>query len=211
MRTLRPAGIVCGLLLLSACIRSHALTKILVVPTARTIGARRYAIELDRKDQLFSTALHRITITGKFGLGGRGQFEIKRPVGGGGEAITLNGKYTFAASDDGKTMAAIGFEDLGSSSRITPYTALSHQFRSVDLTVGVAREADSLIVWFTGVDYRPLERLHILADCSTGRRDSASFGYQYDFGRHWSVKSGLEAERNARANLLIKISYGSRY
>lgn len=212
MRSCRSITLAWCLLLVAAALPSHAVTKILVVPTARTMGARRYAIDLDRKEALFDGSTRQFTLSPKIGIGERVQLEAKIPLGGGSNGnVLFNGKYTFAVADNMKSAAALGFENLGTGSRTVPYIALSRLFPPVDLTIGAASGRGSLAIFFTGADYRPNDRLHILADYNTGPKTFASLGFQYDFSRQWSLKSGLEARRHERADVLIKVSYGGGY
>lgn len=190
--------------------RADALTKILVVPTARTMGARRYAFDLNRKGPLFDSPERNLDVTGKVGLGERVQLEAKLPFASSNDSVLFFGKYSFALSRRMTTAAALGFENLGSGSRTVPYVAVSHLYEPVDLTVGTARGAESRMVWFTGLDYL-IGKLHVLADYNTGPDTFAALGYQYDFSEEWSVKSGLQARHDERADVLIKVSYSGRY
>jgi hypothetical protein len=181
-----------------------------VVPTARTMGAGRYAIDFDRKSALFDSTARNLDITPKVGLGERVQLEAKLPFASSNNNVLFFGKYTFALARGKTTAAAVGFENLGSGSRIVPYLVVSHLHKPVDVTVGVSRGNDDRAVWFTGLDYL-VGKLHVLADYNTGKGNFASAGFQYDFSKQWSLKSGLEARHDAAPDTLIKVSYNGSY
>ena len=88
---------------------SHALTKILIVPTARTMGAGRYAIDFDRKNPLFDSTARNLDITPKVALGERVQLEAKCSfASGGNNGALFFGKYTFVLTHGKATAAAVG-------------------------------------------------------------------------------------------------------
>lgn len=202
----------CLALVLAAAAPAAGVTKILIVPTARTIGANRYSIDLDRKEPLFDASLQRLNLTGKIGIGERVQLEAKAPLElQSDRAVLFSGKYTFILEDNKRTAAALGFENLGHGSQVAPYLALSRLYTPVDVTIGVSRGAESKMAYYTGIEYRPNERLHVLADYNTGGMAFAAGGFQYDFSRLWSVKGGLEFQHGEATDTLFKVIYNGTY
>ena len=208
---LRLALISCAAAQLLAACPAFALTKLIVVPTARPIGARRYQVDLSRKEPLLDAAVISLDISAKAGLGERVLLEAKVPLRGSNNAPLWFGKYTFAVTRGGLTAAAIGVENVGRDSQATPYVVSSHLFRSVDVTVGIAGGVDAVARYFAGVDYRIGQRVHLLGDYNTGNTTYASAGFQYDFSRNWSLKSGWEASHGSASDVLVKIQFSDIY
>jgi hypothetical protein len=189
-----------------------AMSKIIIVPTARTIGAGRYQLSLDRKAPLLDGSLRTLDMSVKEAIGERIQIETKVPIssGSGGEVL-FYGKYTFALADDERIAAAVGIENAGSGKKAIPYIVFSRMFEPADVTVGVAKGSDSQAKFFTGLDYMTSDRMHLLADYNTGNKHYASAGFDYRFSRQWSLKSGIEVPSNERSDLIIKITYSGNY
>jgi hypothetical protein len=208
---LRLALMLCAAAQLLAACPAFALTKLIVVPTARTIGARRYQVDLSRKQALLDDPDISLDISVKAGLGQRVMVEGKVPLRGGNNNPLWFGKYTFAATRGGLTAVAIGVENVGQGSQPIPYLVSSHLFRSADLTVGIARGVDAVAKYFAGADYRVGDKLHLLGDYNTGSTTYASAGFQYDFTQNWSLKSGWEASHTSAADVLVKIQFTNGY
>lgn len=185
-----------------------AMTKIIIVPTARTMGANRYGIDLDRKAPLFNASDRKLDISPKIGLGERVQLEAKIPLEG--SSVLFAGKYMFATTDKNATAAAIGIENVGEGSAAVSYLALSHLFKPVDLTIGGADGGDSG-VFFTGVDIQTSKKMHVLADYNTGSKFYTSAGFQYEFTKHLGIKTGIKVPREGKADLVIKLQYSNGY
>lgn len=191
---------------------SGGVTKIIVVPTARTIGARHYALELNRKAPLLDEQARNLDMTLKVGLGPRFMFDAKYPLQQRGSSATLlYGKYTFATANRGLTAAAIGIDNVGAGSRATSYVVLSHLSDPADITVGVAQGTDMVVQYLAGIDYRAGGRLHLLSDWNSGTGSFASAGFQYQFASRWTLKSGVEFVRDGGSTLLVKIAYNGEY
>ena len=189
-----------------------AITKIIVVPTARTIGAGRYAIELTHKSPFLDASSQRLDLTVKLGAGERAMFEIKQPLSNSGNSnVLFFGKYAFATANHNLSAFALGVENVGADSTTIPYFVISHLFNPVDVTVGFAGGNNLPAMYLAGVDYGMSDKLHLLADYNSGTADFASLGFQYKFSQQWTMKSGLEQPRNGSSDVLIKITYNSTY
>jgi len=188
-----------------------AMSKIIVVPTARTIGAGNYQVDLTHKEPLLDASTLTLDFSAKVGLGERCQMETKVQMSGGNNQVLWYGKYTFAVEHGGLTTAAIGIENVSPGSQATPYIVSSHLFKPVDLSAGIAMGVNAAVRYFTGADYQISKKLHILGDYNTGNTTYASMGFQYEFSHIWSMKSGLEANRGAASDVMIKIAYSNNY
>lgn len=188
------------------------MSKIIIVPTARTIEAGCYRLELDRKAPLLDAPARKLDLAAKVGIGERLLLEAKMPLdAGSGEGTLFDGKYVFAVADGDKTAAAIGIENFGPLSQPVSYVAYSHLFKPVDLTLGIANGAGWIVRYFAGIDWAVSDSLHLLADYSTGEDDFVSGGFQYEFSEHWGIKSGVEFPRTGSPDVMIKVIFSSRH
>lgn len=190
---------------------ASALDKIIIAPTARTIGAGAYQVGFSRKEPILDSAPLTRDLSLKVGLGKRAQLETKIPVGSIDKNAQWAGKYVFMVAHDSSTEIALGFDNLGVKSRTVPYLVASHLFATIDLTAGIAVGSKSVAVFFTGIDYRLGEKLHILTDYNTGNTNYVSVGFKYLFSQSWSIKSGLEAKHEAVPDVMVKITYAASY
>ncbi|MHB9037565.1 MAG: hypothetical protein ACYC64_12935 [Armatimonadota bacterium] len=215
-RWLRQVFILCAAVELVILQPVFALSKIIVVPTARTIGANRYQVDITHKEPLFDASALSFDIGVKAGIGKRGQLETKVPLQGNGDNVLFFGKYTFAVASEARIALAVGIENVGNGSQAVPYLVSSCMFEPVDFTAGVARGASGVARFFTGIDYQVGKRLHILADYNTGNHNTentvyASAGFQYVFSGDWSLKSAWEANRGSASDMMVKVAFSSNY
>ncbi|MCE5323488.1 hypothetical protein LLG46_09275 [bacterium] len=188
-----------------------ALTKIIVTPTARTLGKNRYSLEITRRGQLLNAQALNEEAGAKFGVGDRVQLEVKTPIVKSASGTVFFIKYTFASADDKLLATAVGIDNIGRRNQAVPYIAVSRLFEPVDCTLGIAKDTNAQVKYFVGFDYRVGDKLHILTDRDQGQRTIDSAGFQYDVSKIWHVKSALEATRENGTNVYIKITYNGRY
>lgn len=204
--------VICLVMVLALSRPVVALTKIIIVPTAHTLGAGRYLLEFNHKAPLINAQSPTEDVTTKVGLGGRWMLEVKYPVKQDRSgALLFYAKYAFATANHGLTAAAIGVDHVGANTASAPFLVFSHYFKPMDITVGLARGRGGVTRYLAGVDYRIGDKLHMLSDWDSGTDDFASAGFQYQISPQWGVKTGFEIPRSGDSSFLLKIMYGGEY
>jgi hypothetical protein len=184
------------------------IARLIIIPTARTIGARNYEAKL-QYDRLYLFAQHKEAIAAKFGIGARAESQLTYDFSG--NRVLGDVKYGFPLLRAGNTALAVGLDGIGAGAKASGYLVAGGYVGPVEVTVGYARDS-SRRSFLAGLDASVSDRLILMADYKSGKGEVASVGLQYTFARHLLFKGGVRFTQELEANRVgLEIKYFNRY
>ncbi|HOS42641.1 MAG TPA: hypothetical protein PK794_03035, partial [Armatimonadota bacterium] len=162
-----------------------------VIPTADTVGAGQYGIELqaDGPTSPFESDTH--ILNTEIGLGDRVEVGVDFDLSKGADPrVLFNGKYVFATGGDGALALAAGVQNIGNGLTAVPYLVGTRDFTACRGHLGVQR-AEGNTRPFVGIDAPLGARWTLMADYTAGDENSASAGVNYQFTDRVGLLGGL--------------------
>jgi hypothetical protein len=184
----------------------HAASRLIIIPTARTIREGTYNLSLERRGSLLNTDQQpQWSIKGKWGFRrSEAGVNLDRDTNN-KYRLRFNGKYFIRLGPNDDSALAFGFQSLGVDTSWTTYSVVSHRISKADLHLGIFNSSEGLN-WFTGADYLIIPRLDLMADYVNSEEIEWSLGFEYELAEHWSVKAGTRFQ-SGETNTVIELKY----
>ena len=188
---LMPLWVVCLAALATAPVFA-SFTGLLIIPTAETVGADQYSLQVDANGQVRRSAFNGWLLNSQFGFGDRleagADYDLSSDAGQGARFL-LNWKYLTLVDNRHRLYAAIGHFNAHPQHSPTPYLVISWDPGAVRLHSGLQR-GDGHVEWLVGID-RSFDRLTLMADYTQGAGNSASAGFGYRLSDAVDLSAGL--------------------
>jgi len=191
-----PAVGVLAALWLAAAPALACYTGLTLIPTAETVGANRYGVELQFDGAFPARSTDTRIVNTQFGFGERLEAGVDYDLSE--EAPTrvlLNAKCLLATGGERTPALAVGICDVGRHLKSTPYAVATQELRGLRGHLGIAR-IESSGRWFVGTDGAVSERVTLMADCTSGDENWWSLGANYQFDHSLGVLAGVQFPSN---------------
>lgn len=161
-----------------------------IIPTAETVGAGNYGLELQMDGaNLDSDETVRILNT-QVGIGERCEagvdFDLSKEAD---SRALINAKYIFAVDGRSNTSFALGTFNVASRFKHSPYIVATHDRSAYRLHFGGMR-TEGNNRWFTGADFGMGERWTVMSDYTSGDENYSSLGFNYQFNEGFGIMGG---------------------
>jgi hypothetical protein len=174
---------------------------LLVIPTADTVGANQYDIELQVDGTTEKLKADTYLLNTQFGLGNRLELGVDVDLHEKtDDRFLFNGKYVLAKSADGKLAIAAGVCNFSSTGDLdaNPYLVATRDFGVLRGTLGTTylnKQTQAII----GIDKALNPHLTLMADYTTGNNNYTSAAFNYHFTDRVGLMAGVELP-NSSAN-----------
>jgi len=202
-----------SLLLLIALVFAAALPSmacysgLLVIPTADTVGANQYDIELQADGTTDKLKADTYILNTQFGLGKRLELGVDVDLHEKtDDRFLFNGKYILAKSTDGKHAIAAGVCNFSPTADIDspPYLVATLDFGALRGTLG-ATYLNTQTQAIVGIDKTVNPRLTLMADYTTGKDNYTSVAFYYHFVDRVGVMAGVELPNSSENDKRISV------
>lgn len=191
MRRLVLVWLVC-LAVLAAAPAFATYSGLLIIPTAETVGADQYSIEVQMDGDVSEATADGWLLNTQFGFGERFEagldFDLSSHVDEGARLL-LNWKYLPLVDNRRRFCVAIGVFNTHPQHRSTPYLVTTWDASLLRVHGGLQR-CDGTAHWLVGAD-RAFDRLTLMADYTEGSENFASAGFNYQFSDVIGLMAGL--------------------
>ena len=166
-------------------------TGLTLIPTAETVGADQYAIELQCDGTFAQGNAETRILNTELGLSPRFEAGVDFDLSHEAETRTLlNAKYLLSLGGRKHPALAIGVCNVGHDISATPYLVATQEFRGVRGHLGAAR-IDHRDRWFVGIDPAVNDNLTLTADYTSGSDNFATVGASYQFSDRFGIMAGV--------------------
>jgi hypothetical protein len=161
-----------------------------LIPTADTVGAEQYCLDLQMDGKLTSRATDTRIVNFEVGVTDRLDVGEDRDLSSGaGDQKFFNGKYVFAQGAKGG--AAVGVCDVSAGETTSYYLVGTREVGDAHGHLGVIRNNGST-QWFAGTDREQSASLTLMADYFSGDDGEAALSAYYATGEHTGVLVGVQ-------------------
>jgi len=187
-----PTAGVLAALWLAAAPALACYTGLTLIPTAETVGADRYGVELQFDGAFPARSSDTRIVNTQLGFGERLEAGVDYDLSEGAPTrVLLNAKYLLATGGERTPAVAVGICDVGRRLKATPYAVATQELRGLRGHLGIAR-IESSGRWFVGADGAVSERVTLMADYTAGQDNWWSLGANYQFDHTLGVLAGAQ-------------------
>ena len=189
-----------------------AATGLLLIPTADTIGAKEYQLQLEIDGSTSPAATQYWFLDTEAGLGEKWELGVDinlamspRP------RVLADFKYAFASVDPGRVGGAVGIDTWDERLLSGPYVLGTADLGPIRFTTGgtYLYGAGRLMA---GIDTGFRHRLTWMADYVSGAGFFSSVGVNYSAGRDVQVQAGLVFPNNGGGALFtVQLAWGGKF
>lgn len=167
-----------------------------LIPTADTVGAKQYGIELQTDGSLTHPVADTFILNTQYGITDNVEAGIDYDFSKGSDSrLLFNGKYVFLKNEDKKLALAAGICNLGKHTESNPYLAGTKDFDYLRGHAGVIKTGGKLC-GFIGADKDLSDKINLMADYTAGDDNNSSIGCNCQLNDSTALLGGLQFPNN---------------
>jgi len=165
---------------------------LLIIPTADSVGANQYDIELQTDGITRKMKADTYLLNMEFGFGNRVEVGVDVDLHEkSDDRLFVNGKFVFAKTADGKLALAGGICNSAPHLQGSLYLVATGDCRLFRITLGAMNFTGKHQI-ITGIDKTLNPHLTLMADYSGGKENYSSVGLNYHFNDRIGIMAGVE-------------------